>query len=167
MTGAKDDTSSRLPIGWDRRLDTWGCVFYVDHNTSYAQRTHPQDDPSIDFATGLPLGWEETNDHNGVRYFFESSTLRGTYHGRVMRSETMDEKFVLQSRPTRGDIPPIEGGGIWSQKYSLQRDEADGLRILVKQLDEFQMPPTVMLEMSGRQGRGYSSDEATRRRSSV
>ena len=124
-TTVNDENSHLLPSGWDRRLDTWGCVFYVDHNTQQAQRIHPHDDPNINFATGLPIGWEETVDHNGIKYFFNSSMLRGTYRGTAMRSMTMDEKFVLQSRPTRGDIPPIEDGGPWIQEHSLRRTSFD------------------------------------------
>lgn len=167
VTGANHDTSLRLPIGWDRRLDTWGCIFYVDHNTKHAQRINPRDDQNIDLATGLPVGWEETKDHNGVSYFFERSTLCGTYRGIAMRAETMDEKFTLRSTPKRGDIPPIEGGSLLIQEHSLRANEADGLHMKAKSSDEFRIPITMSLNISGKRGRGFNCDGAQRRRNSI
>ncbi|KAI1332851.1 hypothetical protein F5Y16DRAFT_356748 [Xylariaceae sp. FL0255] len=34
--------SVKLPPGWDRRLDSWGNLFFVDKNTKVAVREDPR-----------------------------------------------------------------------------------------------------------------------------
>ncbi|KAF4634399.1 hypothetical protein G7Y89_g3712 [Cudoniella acicularis] len=100
--------SPRLPPGWDYRLDSWGNIFYVSHHTSSAQKLHPEEDVMVDSTTGLPLGWKEITDHNGIRYYFHRATLRATYQGSSINSESEDQTFVLQHAPRTGEVPPIK-----------------------------------------------------------
>ena len=126
------NSAGRLPPGWDCRLDTWGNVFYVDHNTATAQRVHPQADPNVNYISGLPHGWTETRDHNGAKYFFETTTLKATYQGSLMKSDTSAEKFTLDSVPISGNIPPIKSGEL-SPRRGLQRDEVEGIHLLLNE----------------------------------
>ena len=93
----------RLPPGWDRRLDDWGLVFYVDHHTATAQREHPTNDNVTDLLTGLPKGWVKMLDQNGVTYYLEENSLLATYDGGVMKSPDEDKAFRLTSRPDNGE----------------------------------------------------------------
>ena len=95
----------RLPPGWDRRLDNWGLLFYVDHHTATAQRIHPKDDDTIDSATGLPKGWTKMVDQNGVTYYLEKTSLVATYKGSAMRSRDDKHLFTLSSNPKNGEVP--------------------------------------------------------------
>ena len=125
-------SAGRLPPGWDIRLDTWGNVFYVDHNTAAAQRVHPKADPNVNYVSGLPHGWTETRDHNGARYFYETTTLKATYQGSLMKSDTSGEKFTLDSVPISGNIPPIKSSDL-SSRRGLQRDEVEGIHSLLNE----------------------------------
>ena len=95
----------RLPPGWDRRLDSWGLLFYVDHHTATAQRVHPEDDGATNTSTGLPLGWTKVIDHEGVTYYFQEASLVATYYGSAMKSSNEEQRFSLTSKPRNGDVP--------------------------------------------------------------
>ena len=56
FTDASSEVSNNLPDGWDRRLDSWGNLFFVDHHTKSASREDPRFNKKVDQKTGLPFG---------------------------------------------------------------------------------------------------------------
>ncbi|KAH6667875.1 hypothetical protein B0J14DRAFT_601626 [Halenospora varia] len=110
-----------LPPGWDYRLDSWGNVYYVSHHTAVAQSLNPYEDVMVNSTTGLPLGWKEMTDHNGIQYYFHRETLRATYHGStiISGSESKGQMLVLQRVPRPGEIPPIKKTAITSTTLEL------------------------------------------------
>ena len=140
-------STSCLPPGWDRRLDSWGGLFYVDHHTSSAQREHPKDDKSTDLDTGLPLGWTKTLDHNNIVYYVESSTLMSTYQGSAMKLRSNDEKFPITREPKDGEIPPIDRTLLWQDELDLPGTGTTGNPQLrkISNLVSFQSPLRIPL----------------------
>jgi hypothetical protein len=51
---ATGNVPTALPPGWDRRLDSWGNLFFVDHSTRSAVREDSRFNKKIVQATGLP-----------------------------------------------------------------------------------------------------------------
>lgn len=101
-----DPESSRLPPNWDRRLDSWGNLFYVDHSTKQATRQDPRFNPELDRATGLPTGWRMTYDTRKKSNFFyleTGSSIIGTYEPDGMRSKSVTGKCILRRVPYAGE----------------------------------------------------------------
>jgi hypothetical protein len=160
-----DKNLENIPPRWDRRLDTWGNIFYVDHNTSTAQRKHPKYDAAIDICTGLPRGWERSTDQNGVEYFFETATLLATYQGESMKLDNRSMKFALERRPTPGDIPPIKGLEVWEHTVAGVRKEESSLELMVDIVESY--PSSTVVDPGTLvQDGNYGTTSAIRRRAS-
>ena len=127
-----DKDSATIPSGWDYRLDTWGGLFYIDHNTCTARRQHPKYDATIDLSTGLPQGWERSTDHNAVEYFFESATLLATYQGGSIKADNRKMTFALERRPTPGAIPPFKELEVWDHTVAGALNEESSLDLMVE-----------------------------------
>jgi hypothetical protein len=99
--------SIKLPPGWDRRLDQWGNLFFVDHNTKSASRNDPRFNRLVDQDTGLPMGWKRIKDNKGRDFFFsaKSKIVEGTYEPSVMNSKSLSRKNFLIRIPVEGDHP--------------------------------------------------------------
>ena len=101
------DIPSRLPHGWDRRLDSWGNLFFVDHHTKQAVREDPRFSRKVDQDTGLPFGWRKVQDHRNEPffYFLRGKVVVGTDVPSAMNSKSMDGKMRLRRAPTNGEDP--------------------------------------------------------------
>ena len=97
--------STCLPPGWDRRLDAWGNLFFVDHNTKSAFREDPRYNSNIDIATGLPTGWKAIKDHRGDIFFYRcrGRKIYGTSVAQTMNDKSVRGKQILRSEPKDGD----------------------------------------------------------------
>ena len=103
----EDEKSIKLPPGWDRRLDSWGNLFFVDHHTQQAVREDPRYNTSIDQDTGLPKGWQEIRDHEKKQFFFtpKGKLFIGTYKPTTMKSKSLDNKRLMHRAPRDGENP--------------------------------------------------------------
>jgi len=104
---ANDEIAWTLPPGWDRRLDSWGNLFFVDHHTRNAVREDPRFNNKIDQETGLPKGWKEIKDHKEQQYFYNEAgrMILGTYDATGMNTKSMVMKKPLTRIPQNGDDP--------------------------------------------------------------
>lgn len=102
---SKDPSS--LPPGWDRRLDTHGNLFFIDHNTMSAVREDPRFNANIDSATGMPKGWKSVKDHKGKAFFYRvhGKMILGTYIPQTMNERSVQGKKILKAEPKDGDDP--------------------------------------------------------------
>lgn len=104
------DCPTQLPPGWDRRLDSWGNLFFVDKNTKIAVREDPRFDPKIDQNTGLPIGWHSIKDHTNDRSFFYTNIgkiIVGTYLAPSMNDRSLRGKTILSDIPKNGQDPHL------------------------------------------------------------
>lgn len=103
----QDQVSHVLPPGWDRRLDSWGNLFFVDHHTHRATREDPRFSNKIDQITGLPKGWFEIRDHDDNQYFYTKigRMIFGTYEPAAMNSKSQKHKSPLSAIPKQGHDP--------------------------------------------------------------
>jgi len=97
----------RLPPGWDRRLDKWGNLFFVDHNTKSASRNDPRFNRLVDQEIGLPLGWKKIANQKGRAFFYsvKSKIVEVTYEPSSMNSKSLSKKHFLTRVPIDGDHP--------------------------------------------------------------
>jgi atrophin-1 interacting protein 5 (WW domain-containing E3 ubiquitin protein ligase 1) len=80
MTGGNEqnDPLGPLPEGWEKRVDSNGRVYFVNHKNRTTQWEDPrtqgimQEDP-------LPEGWEMRYTSEGVRYFVDHNTRATTF----------------------------------------------------------------------------------------
>jgi hypothetical protein len=102
-----DDGPTTLPPGWERRLDGWGNLFFVDHNTQRAVREDPRSNTKIDQRTGLPQGWNRIRDHSGQPYFYNvlGKMVLGTYSASFMNEKSVKGKAILSRVPKNGEDP--------------------------------------------------------------
>ena len=102
-----DKDLSILPPGWDRRLDSWGNLFFVDHNTQAAFREDPRFSAKIDQETGLPKGWHCIDDVKNKKFFFQTTGkfVIGTYDASKMNSKSLKGKRFLTRAPKDGEKP--------------------------------------------------------------
>ena len=74
-----DDGEGPLPAGWERRTDSNGRSYYVDHNT----RTTSWEDPRRNLAAApqqpLPPGWEMRLSPEGYPYFVDHNNRKTTF----------------------------------------------------------------------------------------
>ena len=109
-----NEISDRLPEGWDRRLDSWGNLFYVDHLTKHATRKDPRFNKDVDPETGLPKGWKRIKDHEGHDFYFQKQgkMILGTYKPSSLKKKyiTSSQKF-LEKEPQDGEKPVISKAG--------------------------------------------------------
>lgn len=82
------DQSKALPIGWERRINRNGLVYYLDHNTrttTWSDPRGPQTEASLkplqkDSEQGLlPLGWEVRRSSSGREYFLNHNAKTTTW----------------------------------------------------------------------------------------
>ena len=110
----RNEISDRLPEGWDRRLDSWGNLFYVDHLTKSATRQDPRFNKDVDPETGLPKGWNRIKDHKGDDFYFQKQgkMILGTYKPSSLKKKyiTSSQKF-LEKEPKDGEKPVISKAG--------------------------------------------------------
>jgi hypothetical protein len=101
------DESPTLPPGWDRRLDSLGNLFFVDHHTKSTTRQDPRYNPRIDKRSGLPSGWNKINDKNGADFFYREIGIQliGTYNPSTLNSKSMDDKYCISRAPVDGELP--------------------------------------------------------------
>ena len=98
-----------LPPGWQRRLDTWGNIFFVDHHTHRAVREDPRFNSKINQKTGLPDGWLAIEDHKSTPFFYRKSgcMVIGTYDSAAMKSKSLRDKWTLSRVPEQGEDPEL------------------------------------------------------------
>ena len=110
----RNEVSDRLPEGWERRLDSWGNLFYVDHLTKSATRKDPRFNKDVDPETGLPKGWNKIKDHKGDDFYFQKQgrMILGTYKTSSLTKKyiTSSQKF-LEKEPKDGEKPVISKAG--------------------------------------------------------
>ena len=73
-----DDGEGPMPVGWERRTDSNGRSYYVDHNT----RTTTWEDPRRNVTTPqqpLPSGWEMRLSPEGYPYFVDHNNRKTTF----------------------------------------------------------------------------------------
>lgn len=103
----EDTKSPTLPPGWDRRLDSWGNLFFVDHNTKEATREDPRFNVKIDPETGLPRGWQVIVDYAGRNFYFQKMNkyVVGTYSAGTINSKSLTGKQLYLRQPNDGEDP--------------------------------------------------------------
>ena len=113
FTETDSEISSKLPEHWDRRLDSWGNLFFVDHHTQSATREDPRFNKSISQDTGLPIGWRTIADHQGASFFFRNrgKMMIGTYDPTTMTRKDLRDKIFLAKEPEEGDQPVVSKAG--------------------------------------------------------
>ncbi|EPY54216.1 HECT-type ubiquitin-protein ligase Pub3 [Schizosaccharomyces cryophilus OY26] len=100
-----EDQYGRLPPGWERRADSLGRTYYVDHNTrtttwnrpsmnssnrssmntdsqrlQHQNRSLPDDSSPINISNNdLPAGWEQRYTNTGRPYFVDHNTRTTTW----------------------------------------------------------------------------------------
>lgn len=128
-----DGTPPALPSGWDRRLDSFGNLFFVDHHTKSATRLDPRFNSRIDRRTGLPTGWEMISDHEGTPFFFcqKGESLIGTYEPETLNTKFFDWKYFLSAKPKNGDRPAALF--CKTQRQTLASQTLESFRTLVKE----------------------------------
>ena len=100
---------TELPPGWDRRLDTWGSLFFIDRNTKLAVREDPRFNSKVNQETGLPNGWNSVMDHKNVSFFYTKVgiLILGTYDSAGMKDRSMAGKYMLTSIPVDNEDPTL------------------------------------------------------------
>ena len=110
----RNESSDRLPEGWERRLDSWGNLFYIDHLTKSATRKDPRFNKDVDPETGLPKGWKKIKDHKGDDFYFQKQgkMILGTYKPSSLKTKyiTSSQKF-LEKEPKDGEKPVVSSAG--------------------------------------------------------
>ncbi|KAH9954579.1 hypothetical protein BC827DRAFT_1379414 [Russula dissimulans] len=123
-----------LPPGWERRFDSRGRSYYVDHNTrtttwnlpsantpsviaphnpSITQATEETLTPNTTNADGsyadvrLPVGWEERRTAEGRPYFVDHHTRTTTWHDprRASASAAAATTVAIANRAALGPLP--------------------------------------------------------------
>lgn len=113
FTDPESEVSNQLPDGWDRRLDSWGNLFFVDHHTKSASRKDPRFNRKVDQNTGLPMGWRSIKDHKDREFFFrkQGRMIIGTYDATTMNSKDLRHKKFIDTEPKSGEAPKISDIG--------------------------------------------------------
>lgn len=113
FTDPDSEISNQLPEGWDRRLDSWGNLFFVDHHTKSATREDPRFNQKVNRETGLPMGWRAIKDHTGKEFFFQrkGKMIIGTYDPSTMPKKDLHSKNFLSREPAEGEKPEISRAG--------------------------------------------------------
>ncbi|CAK8695881.1 unnamed protein product [Clavelina lepadiformis] len=73
-----DDQLGSLPKGWERRTETNGRVYYINHNTRTTQWEDPRTQGMVNEAP-LPQGWEIRFTNAGIRYFVNHNNRSTTF----------------------------------------------------------------------------------------
>ena len=125
FTDSESDVSNQLPVGWDRRLDSWGNLFFVDHHTKSASREDPRFNKKVDQNTGLPIGWLSIKDHKDTEFFFrkQGRMIIGTYDATTLNSKDLRHKNFIATEPKDGEKPKISDLG----RELLGRSETEGV----------------------------------------
>ena len=110
FTDPQSEVSHQLPAGWDRRLDSWGNLFFVDHHTS---REDPRFSRKVDQDTGLPTGWHSIKDRKDREFFFrrQGRMIVGTYNTGTLNSKDLRHKIFIDTEPKSGEEPKISDMG--------------------------------------------------------
>lgn len=105
----EDEVSHVLPPGWERRLDTWGQLFFVDNHTRRTTREDPRFNNKIDQQTGLQKSWFEIRDHEDKQYFYTEigKMIFGTYEPSAMNSKSQKHKLPLHRIPKDKEDPSM------------------------------------------------------------
>ena len=112
FTDPESEVSNQLPDGWDRRLDSWGNLFFVDHHTKSASREDPRFNRKVDQNTGLPTGWSSINDHKDREFFRKrGKMIIGTYDATTLNSKDLQHKNFVEVEPKNGEKPKISDLG--------------------------------------------------------
>lgn len=113
FTDRSSEVSSQLPDGWDRRLDSWGNLFFVDHHTKSATREDPRFNKKVDQDTGLPIGWRSIKDYRDTEFFFrkQGRMILGTYDATTLNSKDLRNKKFIDTEPKDGEKPKISDLG--------------------------------------------------------
>lgn len=113
FTDTSSEVSSRLPDGWERRLDSWGNLFFVDHHTKSATREDPRFNKKVDQDTGLPVGWRSIKDYKDTEFFFrkQGRMIVGTYDATALNSKDLRHKKFIDTEPKDGEKPKISDLG--------------------------------------------------------
>ena len=107
--------SDQLPEAWDRRLDSWGNIFFVDKHTKTATRQDPRFNEKVDQTTGLPIGWRKILDHDDKPFFYKNKgkMIIGTKKPESMMTKNMTgSKHFLEREPKDGEKPVISEAGL-------------------------------------------------------
>ena len=113
FTDPKSEVSNHLPDGWDRRLDSWGNLFFVDHHTKSAVRENPRFNKKVDQNTGLPMGWRSIKDLKNTEFFFrkQGRMIVGTYDATTLNSKDLRNKMFIDGEPRDGEEPKMSDTG--------------------------------------------------------
>jgi len=132
------DSPTALPPGWDRRLDTWGNLFFVDHNTRSAVREDPRFNRKIDQLTGLPQGWHKITDHNDMPFFYWliGKRILGTYDPANMTNKSVQGKFKLRSVPTAGTDPYTVATSDLPRDLAIARKEQEAAKLRPREMTD-------------------------------
>ncbi|EDO49328.1 predicted protein [Nematostella vectensis] len=68
-----------LPAGWEKRVETNGRVYFVNHNTRTTQWEDPRTQTTASADKPLPQGWEMRYTNEGIPYFVDHNTRTTTF----------------------------------------------------------------------------------------
>ena len=72
------DPLGPLPPGWEKRTDSNGRVYFVNHNTRITQWEDPRNQGQLN-EKPLPEGWEMRFTVDGIPYFVDHNRRTTTY----------------------------------------------------------------------------------------
>uniref|UniRef100_A0A674JWZ3 HECT-type E3 ubiquitin transferase n=1 Tax=Terrapene triunguis TaxID=2587831 RepID=A0A674JWZ3_9SAUR len=75
---AEFDPLGTLPHGWEKRTDSNGRVYFVNHNTRITQWEDPRNQGQLN-EKPLPEGWEMRFTVDGIPYFVDHNRRTTTY----------------------------------------------------------------------------------------
>lgn len=73
------DPLGPLPAGWEKRQESNGRVYFVNHNTRATQWEDPRTQVVLGSDTPLPSGWEMRYTNEGIPYFVDHNTRTTTF----------------------------------------------------------------------------------------
>ncbi|KAJ7381491.1 WW domain containing E3 ubiquitin protein ligase 1 [Desmophyllum pertusum] len=73
------DPLGPLPAAWEKRVETNGRVYFVNHNTRATQWEDPRTQVMVGSDTPLPSGWEMRYTNEGIPYFVDHNTRTTTF----------------------------------------------------------------------------------------
>ncbi|KAK3734003.1 hypothetical protein QZH41_009848 [Actinostola sp. cb2023] len=74
------DQLGPLPPGWEKRVETNGRVYFVNHNTRTTHWEDPRTQGTVAADKPLPEGWEMRYTNEGIPYFVDHNSRTTSFH---------------------------------------------------------------------------------------
>ncbi|OMH85471.1 E3 ubiquitin-protein ligase RSP5 [Zancudomyces culisetae] len=150
---AEEAGEDRLPPGWEKRKDSEGRSYYLDHNTRTTTWKRPGRSESIgnsgrgridvevggSGAEGLPIGWEERVSATGRKYYVNHINRMTTWNdprNSTNKSMGLNGKLIntsLGPMPPGWEIRRNEKGRIYFVDHNTKTTSWEDPRLTIKQ----------------------------------